>query len=356
MKALKALFLAAVLAGASGGVALADIPTVSSTFSFTAANQFVVLPLSGQSSCAVTVTSVGGGVTLVPNGSSDNGTTYTVISGINSGSISATGVYIAQVASAALTNIQLKATALTSGTVTGTVTCSAAVVQVLGGGGVALSPGSQQSGFINVSGNITAGGQYFFGAGAAGSLDYGLTNASATTLGTANSTNYANGSFVAYASGTTLPTVVSGVIGSSLTASTGELVLGGATIADTCDFGITNSNQLTCTRGMDIQAPLKVRSGAGGFVDSVVPPTYTHTGGTVANTMHNVLDTVTAAGTTTTITFTNQGSFNAATSYVCNIADDTVATAVPAITYISATSFSFPSVSTNVYEYFCSGI
>jgi len=99
-------------------------PTLTASFSFTAVNQQVTLPIpGGQTTCAVVVNSVGGGATLVPSASSDNAT-YTPVALIGNGAITAVGVYIGSTAQYGLAYFRVQVTALTSGTASGSIACS----------------------------------------------------------------------------------------------------------------------------------------------------------------------------------------------------------------------------------------
>jgi hypothetical protein len=125
MRAFRAAAIIAALALCAGPAGAQSSPNVTSTpFTFTAVNQSVTVPLTGFNSCAVTVISVGTGGQLTPTASSD-GTTYIAASAINSGAaITTVGTYIGLIAPYGLTQFRLQATALTSGTASGTVACS----------------------------------------------------------------------------------------------------------------------------------------------------------------------------------------------------------------------------------------
>lgn len=138
---LRAIILALSFA-ASGGVAVGQsIQPVSQSFSMTAVGNGPAIALGGQSSCAITLNNVGTGLTLVPQVTSDSpaniaagGAIWSTATTINAGSISTYGNYVGNVAGIGLTGFRFVVTALSSGTVAGSETCTQAI-GIPGGGG-----------------------------------------------------------------------------------------------------------------------------------------------------------------------------------------------------------------------------
>lgn len=103
-------------------------------FSFTAAGQrSPILLLNGQGTCSVQVDNTGGGTTLTPQSTSDLGpnpsSAWNTASGVNSGSITTFGTFTGPVSSqtnGGLTGFSIIAASVTSGTVTGKISCSTA--------------------------------------------------------------------------------------------------------------------------------------------------------------------------------------------------------------------------------------
>jgi hypothetical protein len=112
------LALAPVAAQAQSAPVISPVP-----FTFTAVGQQTTIPLNGQQNCAVNTYSVGGGATITLTTSSDNFATQVPASGINNGSITAFGNVAGPVGSLGIGALRLTLTALTSGTVSGTVSC-----------------------------------------------------------------------------------------------------------------------------------------------------------------------------------------------------------------------------------------
>ena len=86
-------------------------------------------------------------------------------------------------------------------------------------------------------------------------------------------------------------------------------------------------------------------------------PFFTNSGGTLASTFHCVFGTVTAAGASTSVTFTSSAVFSSASSYWLGIFHTTGAgsPSIPVPTAITASSFTFASVNTNLYSYLAFG-
>jgi hypothetical protein len=109
---------------------------VTRSFVLSSAGPAPVLALTGgQSYCAVVLESATAfsGATVVPQASSDgpnNPQTWTNTTSINSGSISTTGTFQGPIAQFGITNFRVNVTALSSGTITGVISCS-----TLGGAG-----------------------------------------------------------------------------------------------------------------------------------------------------------------------------------------------------------------------------
>lgn len=101
--------------------------SITTSFSVNTRGFAVALPLNGQATCSVIVYSAGTGLTMVPLASSDGGTTNVTVTTINNGAITTFGTFQGNVAPFGLNQFSLNITALTSGTVSGTVTCSPAI-------------------------------------------------------------------------------------------------------------------------------------------------------------------------------------------------------------------------------------
>lgn len=118
--------------------ALGDVPTQGFAFSATTTGVIpLILNLQGASTCGVTVYSVGGGATIVPQVASDGPVspqTWVTATTINTGSITTIGSFVGGIATLGITNFRVNITALTSGTVSGFMSCSGA-----GGGSVSGS-------------------------------------------------------------------------------------------------------------------------------------------------------------------------------------------------------------------------
>jgi hypothetical protein len=122
-----------------GAIATAQsVPLVSVAFSMTGVGQGPIIPLLGQSTCSIQLDNAGSGLTLVPQATSAKnptaGAQWSTATGINSGSISTFGNFVGNVAGTGLTGFSFSITALSSGTVSGTETCSGAVGLGSGGG------------------------------------------------------------------------------------------------------------------------------------------------------------------------------------------------------------------------------
>lgn len=110
------------------GIAKADPAVVTRTFSVTTATTTPYLALANQSVCAVTYTSVGGGSTATVQGASDQVPTWQTVTGIGTSGVitnpSVNTQFGGVVVPTALTYIRLSFSAVTSGTIAGTITCS----------------------------------------------------------------------------------------------------------------------------------------------------------------------------------------------------------------------------------------
>ena len=126
MKILRRATILACLATLVPHFAFAQVSAgnISQPFTITGVAVGPTLVLNGQATCAVTLSNAGTGLTLVPQVSSDNGATWVATTVIGGGIISAVGVYVGSIASTGLTNFRVTVTALSSGTVSGTETCS----------------------------------------------------------------------------------------------------------------------------------------------------------------------------------------------------------------------------------------
>lgn len=135
--------------------ARADTPTITVTGTFTTVSTNGFVALSGQSTCAVVLSGTGAGMTIVPQGSSDGGTTWTTASTINAGSMTANGAYTGNITGVGLTAFRLNVTAISSGTETYTITCSgalaAASITAAGNLPVAIASPVAASGAIQVT-------------------------------------------------------------------------------------------------------------------------------------------------------------------------------------------------------------
>lgn len=109
----------------SGGANSQSLVTL--TGSITATGTTAWLPLSGQTACTVVLAGTGTGMTIVPEGASDQPpSTAVTISNIGSGSMSANGAYPSTtgISQFALTGIRLNITGFSAGTETYTIACS----------------------------------------------------------------------------------------------------------------------------------------------------------------------------------------------------------------------------------------
>jgi hypothetical protein len=127
--------LTAALAFVLVGQARADVQNVALPFSVTSAVATPWLALSGQSSCSVTYTSVGGGSTATVQGASDGVPTPQTVTGIGTSGVitnpSLNSSFGGPPSPQALTQIRLSFSAVTSGTIAGTLTCTGAAPSTL---------------------------------------------------------------------------------------------------------------------------------------------------------------------------------------------------------------------------------
>ena len=131
---LRAIVLALTFAGSLGVAMAQSVPLVSQSFSMTAVGNGPAIVLNGQPTCSITVANAGAGLTLVPQVTSDSqanilsgAAQWSTATTINSGSISTYGNYVGNIAGIGLTGFRFAITALSSGTVSGSETCSGAV-------------------------------------------------------------------------------------------------------------------------------------------------------------------------------------------------------------------------------------
>ncbi len=106
---------------------------ISQSFSVTSPGPTPWLYLFGQESCSITFSSIGGGCTVVVQGSSDpTPTTATTITSVGSSGYltnpASNTSYGGSIVPYALTGIRLYFTSITSGTVSGDLTCSTAII------------------------------------------------------------------------------------------------------------------------------------------------------------------------------------------------------------------------------------
>jgi hypothetical protein len=101
------------------------------------------LALNTQSSCSVTLQGTGGGMTIVPQVTSDwpVGSTNTPVtaSGINSGSLSANGTFAGGIAGQGLTGFRLNITGFSSGSESYSITCTNAIPPATLSGNVTIA-------------------------------------------------------------------------------------------------------------------------------------------------------------------------------------------------------------------------
>jgi hypothetical protein len=199
-----------------------------------------------------------------------------------------------------------------------------------------------------------------------------------------------------------------GDIEANRSATTGAMLLGGATERGVLDFGISNAHTTTLsgtggsstgnfivTGSIGFGSPIAIASvnasqtlftpagstrpfvfanaagtvsnvifpNAGGIqtiqtgvnsVLSYVPPTFTAAGAAVASTLHAVVGTVTAGGASTTVTFSGPSAFTSNTSYAgfCYSITDA---AYVAFTAYNSGNVTFTSVNGHVYQFFFIG-
>ena len=116
----------------TGNVAAQSSGPISQSFSLSTVGQRLpTLTLNGQiQSCSIVIYNSGGGFTITPQAASDgigNPTpSWVTATSINTGSISTTGTFTGNVSGQGLTSFGGVLSALTSGTITGVETCSAA--------------------------------------------------------------------------------------------------------------------------------------------------------------------------------------------------------------------------------------
>lgn len=141
MKMLLALIVAVAALIMPTAPARADIQTVYYNGTITATGTTNWFPLSGQSTCALTLAGSGAGMSIIIQGASDQppATPSTVSTMGNVGIVTANGVYSGAVATSALTGIRLNTTAISSGSETYQMVCS----------------GSGNSAMFDAGGNLT---------------------------------------------------------------------------------------------------------------------------------------------------------------------------------------------------------
>jgi hypothetical protein len=153
---LVALVVGLALVGAQGIAVAQTAPLISIPFSLTSTGAGPVLALNGQSTCSLVLDNAGTGLTLVPQATSaqfpNAGSQWATASTIGSGSISTFGTYVGNVAGTGLTGFRFVITALSSGTVSGTETCSPAL-------GLGSSSGASNVNLTQVGGAAIALGQ-----------------------------------------------------------------------------------------------------------------------------------------------------------------------------------------------------
>jgi hypothetical protein len=205
-------------------------------------------------------------------------------------------------------------------TSTGLPSWSGALPVVQGGSGsttlagspfVVLSPSSQQTGSINVSGTISAGGVVNYGAAGIGSLPNGNAIGGGANL----NLNTATGSNISFGSGASQALLL------------GTISAAGAQAAPT----INSVNTL-------------------GFL----PPVYTTGGAAFGTSSHIVTGQISAVSTSTTITLSGAAVFGG-NNYVISVTDASASAANPAVSIISNSSFLFASTSGHVYNFFVFG-
>jgi hypothetical protein len=113
------------------------------------------------------------------------------------------------------------------------------------------------------------------------------------------------------------------------------------------------ATQAGFTRVAWIDATGRIEGRSDGSTLGYVPPAYLASGAITANTMHCVVDKVTAGGASTTVTLSGAAAFSSA-NYAVFIENDTTF-ALVAPTAQAAGSFSFVSVNTTVYAFTACG-
>jgi hypothetical protein len=166
-------------------------------FTITAAGQSSpIVNAIGLGNCGVQLDNTGGGVTLVPQATSDQNPSlsspWATASNINSGSISTAGTYsglISDATTAGLTGFKVIATSVTSGTITGKIVCTNAqtnVTAVLSGGTVTVRVSSTPFPVTTPVPCVTNGAGTacnVAGVGTAGTFPVVLTDSAGTNQG-----------------------------------------------------------------------------------------------------------------------------------------------------------------------------
>ncbi len=118
--------------------------TISQAFSLSAVGPGPAILLNDQSTASVVLSNVGGGCTIVPQVTSDSpaaiqagGAQWVTATTIGSGSITTAGTYVGNVADFGLTGFRIFVSALTSGTISGSIAASDALG--LSGGGAVVA-------------------------------------------------------------------------------------------------------------------------------------------------------------------------------------------------------------------------
>lgn len=130
-----------------------------------------------------------------------------------------------------------------------------------------------------------------------------------------------------------------GIYASSLIPTTALQATFGGVVAYTVPVGLT------------VIGP--IRAASDGANPAYIPPVYTASGAATASTIHFAVDSVTAAGSVTTVTLSGASVF-ASAQFLLLVGD--AATGVPVTaTAISGSSFSFPSTSGHTYVFLAAG-
>lgn len=126
------------------GAPLVARSAATNVYTFTATGASPGISCAGSSAAAVVLSGTGTGLTIVPQTSSDGGTTWNTATSVT-GSLTANGTSSGPIGNASPTNFRINVTAISGGTETATYNCSTSVPTSTSGGSSAVTvtnPGS----------------------------------------------------------------------------------------------------------------------------------------------------------------------------------------------------------------------